>query len=67
MIRGSPRTPDRLPELLAYMCCTKSLWDNGSTCGPYDLGNSTTAGIGACHYSGCCSTNLQNFKKNYVN
>ena len=50
MIQGSPRTPDRLPELSGSHVRLSEVWKTMmSTCGPYNLGGSTIAGIKACH------------------
>jgi hypothetical protein len=51
MIRGSPRTPDRLQELSDLHVPLLEVWKIMiGTCGPYDSGGSATAGIRACYY-----------------
>jgi hypothetical protein len=48
MIRVSPRTPDRLPELSGlYVQLSEVYKTMVGTCGPYNSGGSTIAGIKA--------------------
>ena len=47
---GFPRTPNRLPGSCGLRVQQSEVYETmTSTCGPYDLGSSATAGIGACH------------------
>jgi hypothetical protein len=51
MIRGSPRTPDRLPELSDLHALLSEVGEMMiGTCGPYDSSGSASAGIRACYY-----------------
>ena len=47
---GFPRTPDRLPKLCGLRVLQSEVYETMTgTCGPYNLGSSAIAGIGACH------------------
>ena len=62
MIWGSSRTPDRLPELSSsHVQQSEEFKTMIGTCGPYNLGGSTTAGIRA-HTWICYDITFENFK-----
>ena len=47
---GFLRTPDRLSELCGLCVLLSEVYETMTgTCGPYNLGGSATADIGACH------------------
>ena len=63
MIRGSPRTPDRLPRLSSSHVQQSEVCETMTgTCGPYNLGGSTKTGIRA-HIWICNNITFENFKR----
>ena len=64
MIRGSLRIADRLFELFgSHVQQSEEFKTMIGTCGPYNLGGSTTAGIRA-HTWNCNNITFKNFKRN---
>ena len=64
MIRGYPRTPDRLPELsVSRVQQSDILRTMIGARGPYNWGGSATAVIGA-HTWICNNITFENFKRN---
>jgi hypothetical protein len=62
MIRGSLRTPDRLPELFgSHVQQSEAFRTMTGAHGPYNLGGSTTSGIRA-HAWICYNITFENFK-----
>ena len=63
MIQGSLRTPDRLPELSGSRVQQSEVFRTMiGACGPYNMGGSTTTGIGA-HTWICYNIAFENFKR----